>query len=286
MLEVFLTFGIAYFLKRLGIFSKEQSTALVNYVLYFALPLLSFKTAHSLGLSKEVFYVGASAWLVIFFSLFLSYGVGKFMGLNSTDLRSFMMVCTFGNTAFLGYPYSFAYYSQEGLKYAIIYDSVGSFLAVSSIGLFLVSGRLSLRSLLLFPPFLGLLLGFLLKPYEIPMAFQRFIDFSTASLLPVILFSLGLSFELSHIRKEKRLLALAIFIKMVLTPLFAMFFLKLFPLGEVAYKVSVLESAMPTMIMASLLLLKYGLNHHLAFTSAGLGILISFITVPLWVYLL
>ncbi len=286
MLEVFLTFGAAYLLKRLGVFSKEHSTVLVNYVLYFALPLLSFKIAHSLGLSKEVLYVGASAWLVILFSLFLSYVVGKFVGLNSADLRSFMMVCAFGNTAFLGYPYSFAYYSQEGLKYAIIYDSVGSFLAVSSLGIFLVSGRIDLKSLFLFPPFLGLLAGFLLRAYEIPIAFQRFVDFSTASLLPVILFSLGLSFELSQVRKEKKLLALAISIKMFLSPLFALFFLKLLPLGDIAYKVSVLESAMPTMITASLLLLKYGLNYHLAFASASLGILLSFITVPLWVYIL
>ncbi|MEN3039749.1 MAG: AEC family transporter, partial [Candidatus Kryptonium sp.] len=58
------------------------------------------------------------------------------------------------------------------------------------------------------------------------------------------------------------------------------------PIDNTAYMVSVLESAMPTMIMASVLVLKYGLNHNLAFASAGIGIVISFFSVPFWVLLL
>lgn len=286
MLEVFLTVSLAYTLKRLGLFSQEHSRVLVNYALYFSLPLLSFKTFYHLGFSKEVFFVGAGAWLVIVFCAGVSFLAGRLMGLDSVNLRSFIMASSFGNTAFLGYPYSFAYFGKEGLSYAVVYDSVGSFLAVSSLGFFIVSGSVNLRGIIFFPPFIGLVGGFLLRGYELPQIVWKFVDFSVASLLPVVLFSLGLSLEFSSLRKEVRLVALAMSIKMVLSPLFALLTLKLLPLSETAYRVSVIESAMPTMIAASALVLRFGLNHHLAFASAGLGTVLSFVSVPLWVSLL
>lgn len=286
MLEVFLTVGAGYILKRLGIFTEEHSRVLVNYVLYFALPLLSFKTAYKLGLSKEVFYVASGAWLVILTSLLLSFLIGRVLRVSITDLKTLMMISAFGNTAFLGYPYTFAHFGEEGLRYAVIYDSVGSFLAVSSIGFFILSGRFEWKSVVFFPPFLGLMIGFGLKGVVLPENLLRFLDFSVASLLPVVLFSLGLSLEFSRALQSTRLLSLSIFIKMFLSPAAALFLLGFIPMGDLAYRVSVLESAMPTMITASVLVLKYGLNHNLAFASAGVGILVSFVSVPLWVYLL
>ncbi|MCX8076224.1 MAG: AEC family transporter [Aquificaceae bacterium] len=286
MLEVLLTVSSAYVLKKRGIFSEEHSKVLVNYVLYFALPLLSFKISYKMGMSGEVLAVATGAWLVIALSLFVSYIFGKLLKLDKANLKALIVISSFGNTAFLGYPYSYTYFGEAGLRYAVIYDSIGSFFMVSSIAPFILSGRIEVKSVLLFPPFLGLVLGFMLKGYHIPDFLWKFIDFSTASLLPVILFSLGLSLELSRILKEGRLLTVAIFTKMLISPAFALFVLKLLPLNSLAYKVSVLESTMPTMIYASVLVLKYGLNHNLAFASAGLGIILSFLTVPFWVYVL
>ncbi|MCS7278261.1 MAG: AEC family transporter [Aquificaceae bacterium] len=286
MLEVFLTVSLAYILKRLGFFSEEHSKVLVNYVLYFPLPFLSFRTAHELGLSKDVFAVGLGAWIVILLSLLVAYGLGKLLRLDSVNLRTFMMISAFGNTAFLGYPYSHTYFGEEGLEYAVIYDSVGSFLAVSSVGFLIVSGKLDLKSIFFFPPFLGLLLGFITKDYALPSFVVKFMDFSIASLLPVVLFSLGISLEFSRMGKNLKLLSLAVLLKMFLSPAIALFALKPLSMDNTAYMVSVLESAMPTMITACILVLKYGLNHNLAFASAGIGIVVSFFSVPLWVFLL
>lgn len=286
MLEVFLTVSIAYLFKRLGLFSSEHSKALVNYVLYFALPQLSFKTAHQIGFSKDVAFISLGAWMVIISSIACAYLIGRLIRLDKHNLRSLMVVSAFGNTAFLGYPYAFSYFGAEGLKYAVIYDSIGSFLAVSSLGFLIIKGGLNLRSVLFFPPFLGLVFGFLLRSLSLPDYVWKFVDFSVASLLPVVLFSLGLSFELSHVGKDLRLLIVALGIKMFLSPILAVALFKLLPIDPLAYKVAVLESSMPTMITASLLMLKYGLNHNLAFASAGVGMLLSFLTVPLWVFVI
>ncbi len=286
MLEVFLTVSLAYLFKKGGIFSSDHSKVLVNYVLYFALPQLSFKTAYHLGFSKEVFFIGLGAWIVIVLSIACAFIVGRLLKLDTIDLRSLMVVSAFGNTAFLGYPYTFSYFGLEGLKYAVIYDSMGSFLAVSSLGFLIINGKLSLRSVLFFPPFLGLTLGFLTRGISLPDYLWKFIDFSIASLLPVVLFSLGLSLELSNVKRDLRLLITALFLKLFVSPFLALMIFKLLPVGGLAYKVSVLESAMPTMITASLLMLKYGLNYSLALASAGVGMILSFITIPIWIRLL
>jgi predicted permease len=47
-------------------------------------------------------------------------------------------------------------------------------------------------------------------------------------------------------------------------------------------KVTLLEVAMPTMTMATVFAIEGGLNRYMAINVLGLGILASFITIPLW----
>ncbi len=281
MLEVLLSIGSAYLLKRVSLFSEEQAKPLINYVLYFALPILSFKVGHGLGLSKDVLYIGLGAWLTIGVCLVLAFAMGRLLRVGVADLKSLMILSAFGNTAFLGYPYSYNYFGEEGLSYAVLYDNIGSFLAVSSLGLLVLKGRVDIRSVVLFPPFLGIMAGFLLRGFEIPHFIDQFFNFVSASLLPVVLFAIGLGLRLSFELKDLKLLVLVFLTKMVFSPALAFFIFSLFPLNPIAQKVGVLQSAMPTMIMASLLVIQHNLNTNLAVASAGLGIVLSFLTVPL-----
>ncbi len=196
MLEVFLTAGSAYVLKRLKVFSSEDAKVLVSYVIYLALPAVSFKTGSQMGVSAHMFYTALGAWLTIALCLFASYLVAWLLGYEERKRRALAFFSSFGNTAFLGYPFTHLYLGDEGLRYAVIYDQLGSFLLVSSVGFFLASGRLNLREMLFFPPFLALVLGFVSKGVALPEAFLRFVEFLSLSLLPVVLFALGLLFEI------------------------------------------------------------------------------------------
>lgn len=51
-------------------------------------------------------------------------------------------------------------------------------------------------------------------------------------------------------------------------------------------QVNVLESAMPTMITAAALAISHRLAPRLAATLVGYGILLSLVTLPVWVWLL
>jgi predicted permease len=280
MLEVVLPIIGGKLLKQFGVFQKEQEKVLINYVLYFALPILAFKAGHQIKLGLEVIKISSLAWASIVLCMSVAYIIAQLFRLSNKDLRTFLLVSSFGNTAFLGYPYAYSYFGQEGLQIAIIYDNLGSFLMVSFLGVIVASGKPDLKEVLLFPPFLGLVLGFVFKGIPLHPSLERALNFVDHSTLPVILFALGLSINLSGIRDHLKLSLLAILIKVSISVLAVYLVGRFMELSPVAFKVSLLESAMPPMVFSAVLALRYNLNPNLAFASVGLGMVLSFLYVP------
>ncbi len=278
--------SFAYLLKKLKVFNEKDAQVFVNYVIYFALPLTIIKNFSGINFDKTLLYIPLFAWFSIIIGLITSYFLGKLLSLPENSLKSFMLISSFGNTAFLGYPFSYAFFGEEGLTYAIIFDQLGSFTLVITLGLFIAIGRLDLKELVTFPPFIALCISFLLHNLNFPEFLDYFLEISSASLIPVILFSLGLKFEpLKGFSSPKTLIA-ALFIKMVLLPLSTLMLLELFSLKGNIYKVILLESGMPPMVFAGVLALKYNLDFRLTFSAITLGIPLSFITIPLFLKLL
>jgi predicted permease len=281
MLEVVLPIIGGKLLKHFGVFQKEQERVLINYVMHFALPILAFKAGHQIKLGLEVIKISSLAWASIVLCMSVAYIIARFFRLSNKDLRTFLLVSSFGNTAFLGYPYASSYFGQEGLQIAIIYDNLGSFLMVSFLGVIVASGKPDLKEVLLFPPFLGLVFGFVLRGIPLHPSLEEALDFVAHSTLPVILFALGLSINLSGIRDHLKLSLLAILIKVSVSVLAVYLVGRFMELSPVAFKVSLLESAMPPMMFSAVLALRYNLNPNLAFASVGLGMILSFFYVPL-----
>ncbi|ADC89167.1 Auxin Efflux Carrier [Thermocrinis albus DSM 14484] len=280
MPDIFLPLLAGYILRR-WVFKEEDARVLINYVLYFALPITSFMAAHRLGINREVISIVLLAWSSIIFCILLAWLVGKLFSIKGPTLRSFLLVSSFGNTAFLGYPYTVTLLGKEALPYAVIYDNLGSFLLVSSVGITVATGRPDIRRVITFPPFLALLIGFITRPIEIPPYLYHAMELVSSSLPAVILFSMGLLLNLSHLKRGWGKVLGALLIKMGVSPLLTAWILQHTTLPDPAYKTVLLQSSMPPMLMAGVLSVRYGLDVSLAFTSIGAGMLISFLTVPL-----
>jgi predicted permease len=281
MLEVVLPIIGGKLLRHFGVFREEQEKVLINYVMHFSLPILAFKAGYQIKLGVEVIKVSVLAWASIVLCMLVAYFIARLYKLSNKDLRTFLLVSSFGNTAFLGYPYAFSYFGQEGLQIAIIYDNLGSFLMVSFLGVMVASGKPNLKEVLLFPPFLGLVLGFVLRGIPLHPSLDKTLNFVALSTLPVVLFALGLSINLSGIRDNLKFSLLAILIKVSVSVLAVSLVGRFMELSPVAFKVSLLESAMPPMMFSAVLALRYNLNPNLAFASVGLGMVLSFFYVPL-----
>ncbi len=254
--------------------------------MYFALPLTIIKNFSSLDFQQNLVYIPLLAWFSILLGLTISYVVGKLLSLPAKSMKTFLLISSFGNTAFLGYPFSYAILGREGLTYAIIFDQLGSFLFVITLGLLIAVGSFKIRELLTFPPFLALCLSLLLHHKQLPDSINYFLQVSSASLIPVILFSLGLRFEPIYTFSPIKPLVFALLIKMFLVPCGVLALLKTLSLEGTVYKTVLLESCMPPMVLAGVLALKYNLDFRLAFSAITLGIPLSFITVPIFTQLL
>ncbi|HIP43175.1 MAG TPA: AEC family transporter [Aquifex aeolicus] len=282
VLFIILVIFFAYSLKKINIFKENDVIIFINFVIYFALPLSILKNLRFININKDVLILPLIAWISILISIFIAYIVGKLLKLKIETLKSFILISSFGNTAFMGYPFVFALEGKEALTYAIIYDQLGSFLLVITLGLLIAVGRIAIKELLTFPPFIALILSFLFHNVHFPSFLEYFLEIVSSSLIPVILFSLGLRLEFKDFNYDKKVLFLALFIKMIVVPSMLLFLLKSMGLNSLPYKVALLETAMPPMVFAGVLTLKYQLDYKLAFSAITLGIVISLFTVPLF----
>ena len=281
VLFLILIFAVAYLLKVLGVFERDHSKVLIDYVIYFSLPALAFREMRGIPLDPGTFGVVLLAWAVILSSLCFSFLLGRLLGFGGGTLRSFLLVSSFGNTAFLGYPFAYAFFGNEGLTYAVLYDQLGSFPLVVSLGFLIARGGFSPRDALLFPPLPALGAGLLSRGFPLPGGVELFLDAVSASLVPVVLFAVGLRFELSDLRGSLKGALSALLVKMAAAPLLTLILIEALGLKGTGYRVALLESAMPPMIMAGVLALRYRLDERLALSAITLGIPLSFATVSL-----
>ncbi|MEN3034398.1 MAG: AEC family transporter [Aquificaceae bacterium] len=277
MLEIYIPLILGFILGLKKIFTKEDAKTLINFVIYLSLPALSFKTSSTIPINTQNIKIAICAYLTISLCVLTSYLVAKSMRLEKSDEKSFIVVSSFGNTAFLGFPLTISLLGESYLPYAVIYDGLGSFLAISTLGIMVLSGKPDLKTPLLFPPFIGFLLGIFLRPLGLYPVLSHLVEFLISPLMPVVLFALGLGlrFEPANLK----LLAMALGIKILISPLFAFLIATALGLPATALKVCVLESSMPTMLTASALILKFGHNYQLAITSSTIGI-------TLWLFIL
>lgn len=271
----------AYLLKHSGVFREKDSDIFVNYVIYFALPALTFDLARNISISSKEAGVILVAWVSSGLGLAVSLILSMVMNMEPQTRRAFMLVSSFGNTAFLGYPFAWAYFGEGGFTYAVLYDQVGSFLAVITVGFVIATGRIDLREVITFPPLLSLIAGFIMRGEVLPKPIEELLDITGGSLIPAILFALGLKLSFSNLRGSALTGTVAIGIKMILVPMCIFGFLKFLGANGEPFKIALLQSSMPPMVTAGILAMKFGLDSSLALFAITGGMLASFVSVPL-----
>lgn len=293
LFSVVLFFSLGYFARKRGILDETGSDILIRFIIYFAFPALVIYNVYHLDIKPQFFAVLLSGWAVILFSIGLSFFAGRVMGMDRKTLASFVMMSSFGNTSFLGFPFQMALLGEEGLRYAVVFDQLASFLPVSLLSPFILAyGKaeggvsIDIKKVVTFPPFVAIVTGFLLKQFYIPEFVLGSLKTLGMTVIPLALFAVGMNLRFSKVKQRLRDVSAVIFIKMVFVP--ALFIAVLFFAGvemDVMWKSAVIEIAMPPMVLASIFVIGAGLDKDLAVSSVGAGIIMSFITVPAIFYL-
>lgn len=232
---------------------------------------------------------------IIVANLLLTYVVGKFFKFDKKTLATFIVVGTFGNTSFIGFSYIDAFYGQDYVVYALIYDLFGSFLLVVSVGTVIInwgSGqhvniKAMAQKVIFFPPIIMFFITVFLKLFTVPTFVMNTAETIGATLVPLAMIAIGMKLELKNIFYKFKETSLLLSIKMFIMPVAVMILFSFFyTLEDTWSKTTILEVAMPPMTTAVILAIQGGLDERLAINSLVLGVLISLASVTGFYYYL
>ena len=278
-------------LRGFGKLPQTTPSVLNGFIIHVSLPAITLLYIHDLSVSADVLYMAAMPWLhfgigAVFFLL-----LGRFLKLPRATVGALVLTGSMGNTSFLGLPMIEAFYGKEGLASGIIVDQLGSFMVLSTLGI-TVAGIYSdgkpsagevFKRIVFFPPFIALVIAVLLMPVEYPAWFSAVLRRLGDTLAPLALFSVGYQLNPVHFRGNVLSLSLGLGFKLLLAPLLLyLLYIHFLGLGGLPIKVTLFEAAMPPMITAGIIATEHGLNPPLANLMVAVGVILSFLTLPLW----
>ncbi len=295
LILLILCFIAGMVLRRLRRMPDNAPATLNSFIIHVSLPALTLLYIHELHLSGDVILIAAMAWIVFGLSAAFFWSVGRWLKLPRATVGALMLVGGLGNTSFFGLPMVEAYFGTAGLGTAIIADQLGSFFALSVLGITVAgiysSGRPTaaeiVKRIASFPPFIALAIALLLIPVEYADWFIILLKRLGDTLAPLALLSVGMQLRLGHVAEHKRNLALGLTFKLMLAPL-AIWLLYVQVIGAhgLPIQVTIFEAAMPSMITAAIVANEHDLDPPLANLMVAVGLLLSFITLSAWWYML
>lgn len=279
-------FVIGYLLKRA---SKDYSKELIDLVIWVFLPAFILNLLKNISLDSDIVIVIGLGFLSVAFGLGLAFLAYKLLALDKKTAACLMLVSSVGQTGFLGIPYISAFYGDEGLRYAIFFDEISTVFSVIILGIFLSNWgngqsfeyKKALKDVLFFPPVVAIVLALSVGEVFNNSFLEMTLDMLASVLIPSVILAIGMRFSIVGLKGNLLLTKLSIFIKMVLMPFFIYWCARVFfEADDIALKATVVEAAMPPMVLASVFAIKGGLNPNLAISSVALGMIISFVIIP------
>ena len=277
-------------MRRIPGFPVDTDRSLNLYVIYVALPALVLVQVPKLVLNRELLAPLLMPWLVVLVSGSLVWLLCRVLGWSREITGALLLMVPLGNTSFLGIPMVEMFFGSPGVKYAILYDQFGSFLALSTYGTFIlalygggegISWAGTVRKIVLFPPFIALVASLALRPVAFPAWLVSMLELTARSLVPVVLVAIGFQMRLRMPVSELLPFSVGLATRLVIIPLIFILACRVAGLTGPAIQVSLLETAMPSMVTAGALASIAGLQPRLTSALVGYGILASFITLPI-----
>lgn len=287
-----LIFGLGYFLKRLGLFKKEDGDALLKLVFNVGAPALILQSFLSTRLTYDLIWFPAIAGLLLIVSFISANFLKKQARLPNLSEGIFFISSMIINSGFT-LPFIIALFGNEGVARVSLFDLANGTLVytwVYAIACSYNPDKLShktiIKKLLVSPPVWATIIGLVLSTWQIavPGLVTSLIKTLGPMVAPLIMFSLGLYFEpkVSHPLPT----SLIVFSRIGLGIVFGFTLSWILKLSGIDRKVLILLAASPigfnTITFASL----EKLDKEFAASVVSVGLIIGLILIPVLVLLL
>jgi len=277
--------------KRIPVFPDETGNVLNLFVIYISLPALVLLKIPELVFSKNLLVPAFMPWVMLLFSCALILILSRLLKWARATTGCLLLLIPLGNTSFLGIPMVKAFFGDNAIPYALLYDQLGSFLALATYGSLILAlygtgdSKPTLvnvvKKIISFPPFIALVLAFILKTFSYPPIAVSLLKILASTLVPLVMIAVGFQLTLRLNRKVTSQLCIGLSIKLIAAPMAALFLCKIAGLEGEAVQVSIFEAGMPPMVSAGALAILANLSPALTAALVGIGIILSFATLPM-----
>lgn len=242
--------------------------------------------------SDEVLRMIIFALLVFVCCGLVGWLLGFLFRLDRRMMVALILTAMLMNTGNLGIPVNMFAFGETGMAFASIYF-VTNFVFANTVGVMIASLgaagiRKALTNLLKVPTTYAMVLGILVVQlgWKIPLPLERTIDLLAAAAIPSMLVLLGLQFQEARWTGQTLALGLATGTRLLISPLIAVALIPLFGLQGVARQTGIIESAMPTAVITTVLAAEYNVEPSFVATTIFVTTLLSPLTLTPLLYLL
>jgi malonate transporter len=299
---VFVLIVAGWLAARARLISPEGAQGLNDFVLYFCVPPLLFRTlqtvelgaASPLGIWSAYYTAVAIIWVIV------AVGIRRLPGLGSAGGSATAFAATFGNLGMMGLAIAYLAFGEEGLITAALIIAIHAanhwFFATLWAELSMHHQRVDVvavargvaLSLLKNPIVLSLIVGFAWNAsgLTMPATGERIIALAGDAAIPAGLFALGLAIAAYPLRGNLMAIGVIIALKMLVFPVIAWslaYYVFRLPARETS--LVALFAALPTGMNAYFFALKFNAGVPAVTGAIAIGVLLSALTIPLVMWL-
>jgi len=286
--------GVGWRMLKPGGLSAEQTRLVLTTVVYYLLlpaMVLDVLWKAQLGLHSLQYSFLAVACIV--FAIICSWLVGTLVKFENRRLGAVILAAAFPNATYLGLPVLEQTFGSWARSVAIQIDLFAAAPVLFTLGTMIArhygeessENARSMLSYLNAPPFWAAAVAVILNlngvaaPFWLVGVLQKL----SAAVVPLMLFSLGLALSWNAITLRNIPYVIPVmFIRMLLTPLFAIVLVSYLSIGGDYRAAAVLDLAMPSMVLGIVFCDRYRLDSSLYAMNVTITTLASLITLPFW----
>ncbi|MDD5360817.1 MAG: AEC family transporter [Ignavibacteria bacterium] len=295
LLFIGLTLGLV--LQKVKSFPKDAYKVFNAIIINISLPALALLYIPQITINEKIIFPLASMWIVFGLSIVFFVILSRIFKWDKSTTGALIMTAGLCNSSFVGFPVLLTMFGEEGLKVGVIIDQAGSFTVLATAGVIVSSvfsskefkaGKI-IKDILIYPPFIAFVLGVLLKIFGIQHTeVTKTVLEKLGSLIVILaLISVGLQLKISVKEVHFKEMFTGLFFKLLLAPavIYFLYFIIAKERGLIV-DVSLIESAMPPMVMGAVMAVSYDLNPKLANLMVGIGIPLSALTLLFWYFVI
>jgi predicted permease len=290
LLPIFLAAGAGFLVaKYLGV--KPQAVSRITFYIFSPCLIFTLLTSDRLDGNDISTMVGFASLVILIMGL-ISAMIGYILRLKKSLLVALVLTVMFGNAGNFGLSLTMFAFGESALAYASIYF-VTSAILVYTLGVVLASwGKSSLRDSLkgalkvpvIYAAILALVFNWL--DWSLPLPLDRTVTLLSSAAIPVMIVLMGIQLYNSKWSKHTLALGLSNILKLVASPALAFGLGILIHLEGPAFQAGVIESAVPTAVMMTVLATEYDIQPAFMTTAVFTTTLLSPLTItPLLVIL-